>query len=248
MDESRRAGGSAQRKYKEMTKTWHRRKARVFATTAVICLSVGVISFVVSRVWTSQAWMFGFFGGTAFAFFLCVWWSPPGWIENWEQGAWGEEATGKVLGRLDQHAWRVVHDIQTAKGNIDHVVVGTGGVFVLDSKRPDGLVEVHGETVRVRRFEDPDLTYTFPTPPAAARLAAQTSARMAAATRIRLWVVPVIVVWGEFPQRLAEGKVVIIHGDELVEWLRQRPPVIAPENVDRIAAAVRAAWSVDVPT
>lgn len=242
-----KAGASAQRSYKEMSRSWRRRKARVFATVAATCSTVGVASYVGGRMWPALAWVFGLMGGAALAFFVCLWESPPGWIENWLWGALGEQATGKVLARLDRDQWSVLHDIQTARGNVDHVVVGPGGVFVLDSKRPGGLVEVHGETVRVRRFEDPDLAYTFPSPLPVSRQAAETSSRMAAATRIRQWVIPVMVVWAEFPQRTVDGDVAVVHGDALVEWLENCPRRIAPENIGRITAAVRAAWAVEAP-
>jgi len=40
----------------------------------------------------------------------------------------------------------------------------------------------------------------------------------------RLWVQPVIVWWGEFPDGVARvNDVDIVHGDKLVEWLGQLP-------------------------
>ena len=41
----------------------------------------------------------------------------------------------------------------------------------------------------------------------------------------RLWVQPVIVWWGEFPDGVASvNDVDIVHGDRPVEWLAQRLP------------------------
>jgi hypothetical protein len=235
------AGGSARAKHKDLTKSWHRRHRGFFFTLGAICGLVVVAAYLASRVWPEASWMLGFFGGVALTFFLLMRWSPPGWIENWEVGALGEEATGRQLAKLDSTRWSVIHDVDTGRGNVDHLVIGPGGVFVLDSKRVGGRVIVRADDIRVERMDDERLGY--PLPVANVRgLAAQTSERMFAATHIRAWVTPVLVIWAEFPQRLVEGDWVVVHGEDLVGWLESRPVRVASENIPRIANAARAAW------
>ena len=53
---------------------------------------------------------------------------------RWAWGSIGEQQTAKVLERLDG-TWTVGHDIPNGHGNWDHVVVGSAGVFMLESKR-----------------------------------------------------------------------------------------------------------------
>ncbi|MFD1947808.1 nuclease-related domain-containing protein [Nocardioides aestuarii] len=63
----------------------------------------------------------------------------------WEAGAVGEQATGEVLSRLDPAIWTVWHDVRwpgRKRANIDHVVVGPPGVFVIDSKNWSGQLTV----------------------------------------------------------------------------------------------------------
>lgn len=50
----------------------------------------------------------------------------------WRIGADGEESVGSRLNRLDQTEWLALHDIVlNDKGtNLDHLVIGPGGVFV----------------------------------------------------------------------------------------------------------------------
>jgi hypothetical protein len=65
--------------------------------------------------------------------------------ERFERGAEGEEATGVQLDALRQHGWVVFHDVRwpgRPRANIDHVVIGPGGVFVVDSKNWSGRIEV----------------------------------------------------------------------------------------------------------
>lgn len=69
----------------------------------------------------------------------------------WEAGAAGEQATGQTLAQLDSTAWRVLHDVRwpgRARANIDHVVIGPPGVFVIDSKNWSGRVAVTDGVLR----------------------------------------------------------------------------------------------------
>jgi len=65
--------------------------------------------------------------------------------EAFERGAAGEENTARSLAALPELDWRVFHDVHwpgRRYANIDHVVVGPGGVFVVDSKAWSGGIEV----------------------------------------------------------------------------------------------------------
>ena len=100
----------------------------------------------------------------------------------------------------------------------------------------------------VRRFDDPDLSYQHSGSGHILSLARQTHQRVLASTRIKTWVTPVMVLWAEFPQRVAQDRCVYVHGDELVAWLRARPQTIAPSRVHQVAQAVRASWERDGAT
>jgi hypothetical protein len=57
-------------------------------------------------------------------------------VASWRQGAKGERQTARLLARLDREGWKVLHDlaIPGSRANIDHLVIGPGGVWVVDSK------------------------------------------------------------------------------------------------------------------
>ena len=60
--------------------------------------------------------------------------------EMFERGAEGEEATAAALTGLPT-GWSTIHDVHWPNrrlANIDHVVIGPGGVFVIDSKNWSG--------------------------------------------------------------------------------------------------------------
>jgi hypothetical protein len=71
--------------------------------------------------------------------------------ELWERGADGEQATAEALSALPREHWTVFHDVHwpgRRYANIDHVAVGPGGVFVIDSKNWTGSIAVRDHVLR----------------------------------------------------------------------------------------------------
>src|SRR4051812_27219000 len=59
---------------------------------------------------------------------------------NWAQGAEGEEVVGGILEGLAAEGWHVIHDVSFGRGNIDHIVVGPGGIFTIETKSRAGKI------------------------------------------------------------------------------------------------------------
>jgi hypothetical protein len=61
----------------------------------------------------------------------------------WRQGARGERRTARRLRRLVRRGYVVFHDLAMpgSRANIDHLLLGPTGVFVIDSKQYTGRVE-----------------------------------------------------------------------------------------------------------
>lgn len=71
-------------------------------------------------------------------------------VANFRQGALGEASTADALAELTPDGWVVLHDrLAPAGGNIDHLLVGPGGVVVVDSKNWSGAVVVNSDGLRV---------------------------------------------------------------------------------------------------
>ncbi len=71
--------------------------------------------------------------------------------EAFERGAEDEESTARVLGALSADGWRIFHDVRwpgRAQANIDHIVVGPSGVFVVDTQSWGGDIEVKSGALR----------------------------------------------------------------------------------------------------
>lgn len=233
-------GASAQRRHDSLRKDWLRRNRKFFGILAGILILIGAAANA-GFLLLGQPWMGGLFSGAVLTFWVLIRQSPPGWIENWQLGAWGEQKTAKELSRLPE-SWVVLHDVRAGRGgNIDHLVIGPGGVFVFDSKRWSGTVEVRGDEVRIVQWEGgPSKPWTGAAH--VASLARETHDRVLARTRINQWVHPVVVIWGEFPQGSADGRCRFVAGEQLVQWLTEQPPQIADHRISKIATAVRSAW------
>ena len=71
--------------------------------------------------------------------------------DAYDRGADGEVATAHALAALPVSGWFVLHDVRWPGkrfANIDHVVIGPGGVFVIDSKAWSGAVGVRDGVLR----------------------------------------------------------------------------------------------------
>jgi hypothetical protein len=70
--------------------------------------------------------------------------------EMFEKGSEGETATAAVLATLPP-GWTAIHDVRWPSrrlANIDHVLVGPGGIFVIDSKNWSGRITLEGGHLR----------------------------------------------------------------------------------------------------
>ncbi len=63
---------------------------------------------------------------------------------SWQKGATGEEAAGRQFDRLTREGLVVLHDRRKpgSRWNIDHIVVGPRGFYVIDAKHYSGPLEV----------------------------------------------------------------------------------------------------------
>jgi len=73
--------------------------------------------------------------------------------QAWASGASGERELAQALSMVE--GIRVLHDrcVPGTRGNIDHIVIGPAGVFVIDSKNHEGTVRVRDVGGLFRRDE-----------------------------------------------------------------------------------------------
>lgn len=75
--------------------------------------------------------------------------------KSWDAGAVGERLVADRLSRLIPHGWYLLNDVHwpgRPKANLDHVLVGPGGVVVVDAKNWTGEVRVAAGVLWQGRF------------------------------------------------------------------------------------------------
>ncbi|MEU0481362.1 nuclease-related domain-containing protein [Streptosporangium sp. NPDC006013] len=60
-------------------------------------------------------------------------------MRTWRKGAAGERRTARMLRPLNRRGYTVLHDraLPYGRANVDHLLVGPGGLFVVDTKNWD---------------------------------------------------------------------------------------------------------------
>ena len=235
-----RAGAYAQERYKRGLQTWRSRLRLPLAVCFGPFIAAGVAGLIVEG--RLIAWIAGVMFGLGAAAWIAVRESPPGYVENWQLGAEGEQKTETALKALDLSKWLAVHDVDCDRGNYDHILVGRAGVFLLDSKNPQGTVHIkHGQPY-LRRRSDPEADTRCPSLRSSALAgAASLHQDLKRRTGINNWVKAVVVLWSDFDEGLYEdGKCVLVHGPRLHEWLTSLPDSLDQATTDQLARAIQA--------
>jgi hypothetical protein len=153
----------------------------------------------------------------------------------WRRGAAGERRTARLLDPLERHGWAVLHDlaIPGSRANLDHLVIGPGGVFVIDSKHYRGHLQLDGSG---RLWHG-----RYPLAPMlrAVDYEADQAARVLVDSDVV--VVPIVAVHGA---QVPWGKVVtngvpVVAARRLPSMLRALPAVLGPERVAVLADQAR---------
>ena len=233
----RSAGASAHQRFETVVTAWRRRVLRRFLL--VCCLLFVAFTAAGALIEGQGKFVLGMLAGATMAFYVALRESPPWHIEKWRMGEEGERLTAKALRTLPRPEWTTWHDLPGAhRTNLDHVVVGPAGVFLLDSKNFSGEGRIEGGELRVRWIDDPQDGWVCKGMASRMRAAsAELKERIEAATRVRVWVQPVVVLWMPFPQGVVQSSdVFFVRGDALVEWLATRANSNRSFDVGKVAA------------
>ncbi len=154
----------------------------------------------------------------------------------WRMGEKGEMLVAKKLAELGNR-WHVLHSIPIGdKGSdIDHLVIGPGGVFSLNTKHhKNASIRVAGEKFMVNRRGQPYIRNS--------RFEAERVTRLlgtACDLEINVRGVVVVVNARQFEVREAPGDVHVVNRSRLREWFVAQPLTLNETLVERIFAVAR---------
>jgi Nuclease-related domain len=229
-----RPGASAQAEYRRRRAAEWAAWTRTLPCRAGLVLAAGVgVGVLAAQLAPPLASPAGLLVAAVLAWALRFRVSPE--TSAWRRGAAGERRTARLLDRLQQRGWVVLHDlaIPGSAANIDHLAIGPGGVVVIDSKQyrgrlqlsPDGLLW-HGRhplslTLHRARWEADQ----------ADEVLGVADVRVAAVVAVHGAHVP----WG----RVVASGVTVVPASRVPDLLRALPPILSAEQVAWLADRAR---------
>ncbi|MEV5139449.1 nuclease-related domain-containing protein [Streptomyces syringium] len=156
--------------------------------------------------------------------------------DSWFKGLAGERIAGAELDRLRARGWKVLHSIQLARGgDIDHLLVGPGGVFTVNTKNFQGKsVWVGDDMVKV----DHGPPHPYPAKSRAEATYARGVLERYCPFPVEVEPVLVFVGVGELPKAATQLQVRVYRVKE-VAALGSLSGRLTPEQVDIVYAVAR---------
>ncbi|MFD1722890.1 nuclease-related domain-containing protein [Amnibacterium endophyticum] len=168
----------------------------------------------------------------------------PADLRSWHVGVIGEQIVGHELAFLPS-GWHVLHAVPagSAGADIDHLVIGPGGVFVINTKHhADKTIRVGEHVVWINGFEQSGYQREL------LRRCDEVSTSISAFSDVGISVTPLLVFVRA--RRLASvgvPRVAAVTSAGVVGYLTSRPEKLSSEQVQQIAdaAALPATWGAD---
>jgi hypothetical protein len=235
---ARAAGTYAEQRYQRGLRSWRAKLRPIAAAIFGPLIVAGLVVLFFTGHTTS--WLAGMLSGLCIGVWMTFREMPPRYVEQWHDGAEGERETETALKPLERAGWDIVHDVKQRCGNYDHIAVGHAGVFLLESKNLQGVVELRDGVPHLRRRLDPEDDKPWKKiRPRALADAARLKADIERRTGHRTWVQAVVVFWSEFPEGLVEDdKCIFIHGSRLREWLESHSAQLSQATAGEISAGI----------
>jgi hypothetical protein len=159
---------------------------------------------------------------------------------KWVRGEQGEILVGEELDRLSSHEWWVFHAIPRGGSgtDIDHLVIGVGGVYTVNTKNVAGNVWVAERVLTVGGKKTAYL-------PAAASEARDAARRISTRSANAVAVHPVLVFTRPITIKAMPSHVAVLQAGSVRAWLESRPRVFTPQQAYQIVliADQHATWA-----
>ena len=155
-------------------------------------------------------------------------------VRNLKKGRDGERDVAEILDDLKRHGAQVLHDIPGEKGNVDHVVICTRGIFVVETKawsKPDNVWEMDfdGEQIHIAT-RTPDAAPIVQCKAESASIKALLRESTSKTFPVRG--VVVFLDWFVNRQPSARGSAIwVLNPQELAGWVRREPEILSDADV-----------------
>jgi hypothetical protein len=165
-------------------------------------------------------------------------------MRNLRLGLRGEQAVAEALNEAGDCGYRSFHDVEPREGgwNIDHVVVGTRGVFLIETKARNRRTSRGDQPRHVVTYDGRCLSFPsgddMKAVPQVERNARWLTDFLAKKTAEPVNVEGIIVVPGWYTESKGNYPVKVMNANYLVKFLRKQPERIDVKQVQRIAGVL----------
>lgn len=159
---------------------------------------------------------------------------------SWRVGADGEESVGARLEKLRTDGWQLLHSVPVGKrdSDIDHVLIGPGGVFTLNTKtHPKANIWVGRTTVMVNGHKQPYLRNSRFEADRAAKLLSHAVGRTVDVTPALVFLTDTFLPNVTIKDRPED--VLILDRLDIPRYFRRRPAVLTPSEVEQLFDTAR---------
>lgn len=229
------AGASARAQYRRL---WARgRPRRVAARIILAAAAFGVATWLLS-------WRAGLLAAVVVAAADTIrQWRRHSPAAAWRKGARGEQKTARILRRLERRGYTVLHDraIPGSQANIDHLVIGPSGVWVVDSKAWHRNTRISGARGQIWIGRRPATNLVQSAIYETRAVERALGRRLGAPVNAR----PVLAVHGARLPRfggLAVDGVPLLRARRVPRWISRYGDPLDPGRVDQLAAAAAATF------
>lgn len=166
---------------------------------------------------------------------------------SWYSGALGEIVVAHVLAQLGDE-WTVLHAVPVGAGqsDIDHVILGPGGVYTINTKNHAGKkIWIGGSTFLVNGYKQEYMRNSAHEADRASRLLSAVTGRPVTVTPLIVVVNPASITTGR-----KRPRVTVLSSNTLGRWLAKRPRVLSDRAVAHFSmfAEEHSTWDTEPAT
>ena len=183
-----------------------------------------------------QPWPYTIVAVCIAAFCVFKLWRAKSELKRFKQGRDGERIVAEQLEKMRASGYRVLHDVVAGDFNLDHVLIGPTGIFVVETKTPSkrgkgNRITFDGEAVQIngRSF--------LPNPLKQAKgNAAWLHNILKSSTGKSFWVTPIVTFPDWSVVRTAkDAAVLVLNHKEIEQKVKSRPVMLSNEEVSMAA-------------
>jgi hypothetical protein len=210
-----------------------RHRVRTILLGGSVVVAAAILGFLLAPLLRTASFLAWSVAASAAVWTMAEMSAIPAELGAWRMGTHAEDHTARALAELEAEGFIVLHDRRKpgSTGNIDHVIVGPTGVFVVETKTYSGPLSIRGDDVFVGGRRRTDMVLE-------ARSEAEVVQAVLEIAGGNVSVTPILCIHrAEMPLLKANVQGIhVVNERGMVRVLRRQANVLEPQAVLQLAA------------